>query len=500
MPYIRTGGLPQLLLGACRRHWLLSLVLVAGVALRVLTWFAYQPALLYIDTFRYLENLVELSPDQLNPIGYSVILSPLLLGVNLSTVAAVQHALGVGIALALYVLALRHGVSRWLAAVVAAVVLLDGYQLQIEQNILSEVWFQALLVGVLWALLGRGQPSAARAALAGVLLGASVLVRLIGGTLLVPMVLYLLLAGITRGGLRQGLGDRARWKRAAKRTTAGVLGFAVVIGLYAGYYRAATGEWGLTGASTRVLYGRMATVADCTELPLSPQLEMFCPDEPVDAREGVDHYAHFVYGHPDWPPELPADANKAQLGNEFGWTVLRNQPLDVAIAVLGDFAKFFTWTKFTWPNDVPIERWQFQTSYPILDPATVETALRYDDVAPTANEDLASFLRGYQLGGGYTPGVLLAVAAACGLAAGAGFGHAQGSGLRSAALLATGSGLIILLGSVAFEFSWRYELPALVLLPLGGAIGVTALRGRGSPPSSAPATARHSRTRSTRRQ
>src|SRR5690625_594940 len=148
VPYIRTVR-PPVLLRAARRHWLLSLVLVAGVVLRVLTWFAYQPALLYIDTFRYLENLVELSPDQLNPIGYSVILSPLLLGVNLSTVAAVQHALGVGIALALYVLALRHGVSRWLAAVVAAVVLLDGSQLQIEQNILSEVWFQALLVGVL---------------------------------------------------------------------------------------------------------------------------------------------------------------------------------------------------------------------------------------------------------------------------------------------------------------------------------------------------------------
>jgi hypothetical protein len=39
--------------------------------------------------------------------------------------------------------------------------------------------------------------------------------------------------------------------------------------------------------------------------------------------------------------------------------------------------------------------------------------------------------------------------------------------------------------SDAFEFSWRYQLPAVVLLPLAGALGVTAqiktgLRGRAS--------------------
>src|SRR5690606_28207657 len=35
----------------------------------------------------------------------------------------------------------------------------------------------------------------------------------------------------------------------------------------------------------------------------------------------------------------------------------------------------------------------------------------------------------------------------------------------------------ILLGAAAFEFSWRYQLPALVLLPLGGALGIAANLG-----------------------
>jgi len=33
----------------------------------------------------------------------------------------------------------------------------------------------------------------------------------------------------------------------------------------------------------------------------------------------------------------------------------------------------------------------------------------------------------------------------------------------------------VLLGADLYEFSWRYQLPALVTLPVAGAFGVTAL-------------------------
>jgi len=35
----------------------------------------------------------------------------------------------------------------------------------------------------------------------------------------------------------------------------------------------------------------------------------------------------------------------------------------------------------------------------------------------------------------------------------------------------------VLLGADLYEFSWRYQLPALVTLPVAGAFGVTALAG-----------------------
>lgn len=465
--------------GFLRRHWLLLLVLAGGLTLRVLTWLAYQPAILYIDSFRYLGNLGPLRPTDLNPLGYTLILKGLLQIGGLAFVSAVQHVVGVVLALTLYALALRYTSRTWLAALVAAPVLLDAYQLQIEQMLMSEIWFQALLVGMLWALLSRGEPGTRRAVLAGILLGAAVITRTIGVTIIIPVIGYLILAG---GAWRSAAG----WKRIATRSVASLAGVALVLGTYATYFHSQAGYWGLTGAQGNVLYGRTATIADCGVLPPEDKtLQRFCPAEPRDQRYGVDYYTHFVYGDPDWPGPLPPGRTKPELADQFALRIIREQPIDFAGAVLGDFAKNFAPVKTTAPNDVPAERWQFQTSYPYynIGPDTVEQynamTFAYDGVVPSANVDFATFLRDYQLGGGYTWGPALAAAALLGVLGSLGVGRARRSGLRAAAFLATGSGIIVMLGAAAFEFSWRYQLPALVLLPLGGALGLAAMLGWG---------------------
>ena len=106
----------------------------------------------------------------------------------------------------------------------------------------------------------------------------------------------------------------------------------------------------------------------------------------------------------------------------------------------------------------------------------------------TVNQPLASFLRGYQRRGGYTPGPLLAFATLAGLAGAlialaGGLAAARGRGfltgrqrqLALACLLVFGSAVAILLASDLFEFSWRYQLPALVTLPPAGALGLALL-------------------------
>ncbi len=430
-----------------RRHWLLGVFLVAGTALRVLATVAYQPGIIYVDSQQYLNNMELLSPDQLNPIGYSIALKPLVALGGTTLVVIVQHLVGLLLGVAVYALARRLTVYRWLSALAAAPLLLDAYQVQIEQNVMAETLFDVLLVGILWLLLRT--PGWKAVAAAGLLTGAAFAVRAIGLTLLLAVVLYLVVAG----------------RRRLLHAGVAIAGFAVVFGAYAGYFHAETGRWGFTGAGSQVLYGRTAAVADCGKV----SLKALCPKEPRGQRLGVDQYAH---------NPLPAGTTEEQ-ATAFAHEVIRHQPLDVTWAVLKDFAKGFAPTRTTAPNDVPLSRWQFQLTYPNLqDPNTAAFAVKYGGQEPQVAHTPAAILRAYQLHGGYASGGLLGLGALLALGAVIGLGRAKESRLRSAALLPAAAGVVLLLGSAAFEFSWRYQLPALVFFPLAGAIGLRAILGK----------------------
>jgi hypothetical protein len=460
------------------RHWLIGTLLVAGTALRVLAWVAYQPALLFSDSFGYLDNVGEYSPDGLHPIGYPLlVLGPVLAVGGLELVAAIQHIAVLAAAVGLYALTLRHGAPRWLAAVAAAPLLLDGYELQIEQMIMADAWQQVLLVALLWVLIGRGAPSPRRAALGGVLLGVALAFRLIAGALVVPAMLYLIIAD---GAWRAW---RANWRPIAARSLAFLAAFAVVVGSYAAYFTAWTGEVGLSHTTGDVLYSRAATVADCTRLELSPLLRKACPTEPRGQRY-PDYYAH-IAGYPEWRDRFPPGTDLRAVQRSFAWAVIRQQPLNVLDGVVVDFAKGFRPVRVDSPGDVSVERWQFTEGYPHYGnrERSTEYAERFSGRAPSDVPSLGEFLRGYQLSVGYTPGTVLGAFGIVALLAGFGLGRARRSGIRSAALLTAGMALTILLASAAFEFSWRYQLPALVLLPLAGALGLTAFIERRRPPA-----------------
>lgn len=451
-------------------HALFLLVLAGGVVLRVLAQLAYEPAILYYDSFRYLGNLEALYPANLNPIGYELLLlKPLLAIGNLALVTAVQHLAVLTAAVICYILLLRHGVRRWIAALATAPMLLDAYQVQIEQNILAEALFQLLLVGALWALTSAGAPSPRRSAVAGVLLGVLVLVRLVAVTLAVPALVYLLVAG---GAWRR----RAEYRLVLRRVAALVAGLAVVIGAYGSFFFLHTGRFGITETSGNVLYGRTATIADCDALPLTDAQRTLCPIEPLGERQGVDYYTHSFSAEVAAAPPEEVEAFR-DLQRAFAYTVLLHQPFDVVSAVLTDFFKGFAWNRTTSEGDVPVERWLFPRTYPYYEPPEMVDgyALEFGGVEPSVDPTLTHLLRGYQTTIGWTPGPLLAVAGLLGFAAAFGLGRARRSGLRAVCLLTSGAGLTILLTSAAFEFSWRYQLPGLVLLPLAGALGLTAL-------------------------
>src|SRR5207247_1335262 len=200
-PAGRTARWPAALTAVLRRHWLAAALLATGLVLRVLTQFAYRPALFYIDTTRYLYDA-----QGMDPVGYKGPLRAILLVANFDAVAAVQHLLGLAMAVAIYLLLLRRGVSRWLAALAIAPVLLDAYQLPQEQAVMPGTWFEALIVAGLAILLWQSRTSWRAVVAGGIVLGTSATFAQVGEALILPAVIYLLVAG---GGRRQAIGKAA---------------------------------------------------------------------------------------------------------------------------------------------------------------------------------------------------------------------------------------------------------------------------------------------------
>jgi hypothetical protein len=453
-------------LAAVRRHWLAAALLAAGTVLRALVLLAYRPALFFVDSVRYLYNA-----EGMDPVGYKGPLRAILFVANFDTVAAVQHLLGLGMAVVIYLVLQRRGVSRWLAALAIAPVLLDAYQLQIEQMIMPDVWFEALIVAGLAILLWHPAASWRRVVIGGIVLGTSATFAQVGEALLLPAVIYLLAAG---GG----------WRRAIGKAAAVCGAFALPILVYCTVSFLLTGAFFLSHSGVTSFYGRTAAAVDCATIKLPPAERGMCPTKAQQAM-GPD-WLEYGNGSPIRPyyANLPRGEADSLISN-FNHRVLAQQPLRLAGAYAKDVVKLFALTRNTMQGDTSITRWQFQTKYTYYPPWTSEAVAktataRFGGGAPAVWRPVAAFLRAYQLHGGYTPGPLLALFTLAGLA-----GSAVGllrrrldPGTRQlalACLLCFLSGACVILVSDVFEFSWRYQLPALITLVPAGVLGISVL-------------------------
>jgi Dolichyl-phosphate-mannose-protein mannosyltransferase len=502
-----------------RHHWLFTVLLSAGLVLRVLTQIAYRPALLYIDSTKYLLNAY---PGD-DPPGYQLALKPVLALGSLDLIAVIQHLLGLGIAVAIYVLLLRRGVPRWLAALATAPVLLDAYQLQIEQNVMPDVMFEALIVAGVVALLWRATPSPWLVVVAGLALGTSATARQIGEIFILPALGYLVV--VTRG-----------WRLRLKQ--AGLLCLAFVLPILAASYRNYADpqlhSFSLAPYSSGSIYGRMAEAANCATLRLPSYERPLCPDatqKRLLGPDGLDHNTSSpIKGL--WIPRLNTADYQAlkqlcpkpeqvavgsqvqyrvvasmcgQVTSDFDHRVVKQQPLNVLASIGKDTLKMFALGRTTSAGDPSITRWQFQTHYPQYPPYIVishgafvfgtfnrngaeeqiGTGSDFRGGNPAVIRPLASFLRGYQLHGGYTPGPLFAFTVLAGLAGSLTALRRRASPAQRATALACllffATGVLALLSSDVFEFNWRYQLPALVTLPPAAALAVTLLLRRRSP-------------------
>jgi hypothetical protein len=310
-------------------------------------------------------------------------------------------------------------------------------------------------------------------------------VREIGAVLVVPVVIFAM------------TGAGAGWRRRAGRAVLAAGCFALpVLGYMTGAH--VTGEhFGLGSNGPGPEYGRAAAAADCATLVVPADERALCPS-PAQTRAlgGIDGLLHDP-ASPSHTVPVPPGVTRGELLDRFALAVFRQQPDRVAWSVIRDSVRLFALTRDGNPQVTPITRWQFQTSYPVYPrrySLTFFTRLAQQNNSGgdlVAARPAAAILRGYQLGGGYTPGPLYAAFLAAGtlgavlgrrrgLAGGGlpGGGLPGGRGLAGACALVTLAAVALLASSDAFEFSWRYQLPAVTMLPLAGALGLTVLTTR----------------------
>ena len=278
------------------------------------------------------------------------------------------------------------------------------------------------------------------------MLGTSATFAQVGEALILPAVIYLLVAG---GGWRQAIGKAAALCAA----------FALPILAYCTGSFLLTGDFFLSHSGVTSFYGRMAAAADCATLRLPAAERGMCPT-PAQQALGPD-WLEYGDGSPIRPyyANLPRDETDRLIA-DFNRRVLTQQPQRVAAAYGRDVAKVFALTRTASPGDTPISRWQFQTAYPYYPPHATEQIVaaataRFGGGAPAVWRPVAGFLRSYQLGGGYTPGPVLALCTLAGLAG-------------SAALLRRRAG--------PRDPPARPGLPAAVHLGGGAAAGVRPVR------------------------
>lgn len=443
-----------------RLHWLFALFFVVALGLRIVVLIAYWPGLeLFTDSYDYLALAHTVTPGTWHPAGYPLLLVPLSLTGQLGVVVVVQHLMGLAMGVIVYGLVLRLAARRWLAALAALPVLLDGYQLNIEQFILAETLTSLLLLGGLAVVFWRETVGVRRGAVAGLLLAAATLTRSSILPVLVLVGLYLLF----RRGHRHAL------------LTYGAV-VVLALGGYGGWYAAAHGSFGFDDWTGIYLYGRVAPFATC-HYALPGGEARLCPAQPVSRRPKNGEFYSDSRASPLWRRGRGRRHQRNLLAERFAITVIEHQPLDYLSAVLADTWHYFTPGRWMTTDRIDMQRWRFppphihpkRDSYHIY---FADQGFNHRRITPSPDPALMAPLRTYQ-SIFYTPGpvFLACLIAALTVALGLVRRHSGRHQARWACLvLAVTAVLLLLSPSLIWGFSYRYELPLLVVCPPAGAL------------------------------
>jgi hypothetical protein len=475
------------LLALLRRHWLFAVALALGVVPRAIVMVAYAPAALFkLDTYDYLWGATHLTPNPVNPAGYSAFLWLLRPFHSLLLIAALQHLMGLGIAVMIYAILRYWGVSAWLATLATTPVLFDPAQLLLEQLIMADILAMFLMIASFTVLLTRRSPSGWRSATALLLMGASTVVRPDALPIIFLMAGYLLVR-------------RSGWRRAGAALAAGLLPVAG----YVAWFAAASGTIGLTRSDGLFLWSRTMSFANCATIKPPPSLRALCPGRQPISREqptvdGRFLPREYLWDHRAWqwqPPSpglVPDTAAftpaKNARARHFAILAIEAQPLAYARVVGTGVLKAFTTSDtlhFPGTQPPPIDLSVATRHYMLAAVrgylGTTAGIAPYLGVALGIHvqQPYADMVVRYQ-DRVHLPGPVLGLIVAIGLA-----GILIPRTRSAAAALAwAAAGLIAILPVAEHEFAYRYVIPAVPLACLAAALGARNF-GRARPGAAA---------------
>ena len=322
---------------------LFVLILTPAFLLRVDTELGYRWQVWFNDSFQYMGDVIGLHPDVTRPAGYAIFLKLLEPLHSYAAVTILQHLMGLSVGVMVYALARhRFGVRPWIASLAAVPVLYDGFQIQLEHLILSDVLFEFLLALATTLLLWEPNPGWKRCSLVGLILGVSATVRSEGDAFLVIFVAYML---IRRIGWRAVLGT--------------IVACLTPVLLYCTWFYSAYGQFAMTESTGVFLYSRVMAFAECSKMHVPTDELSLCTTTPPDQRPMSQSYI--------WTPVSPLDRfppNKFsplpnQLAEDFAKRAIIAQPLGYAQIVAYDTARVFEWRRYVFPNAATYDEYVF---------------------------------------------------------------------------------------------------------------------------------------------
>ena len=459
--------------------WCLLGLVVVGVALRVVTEFAWWPTATTLADSSIYARFAESNPfaDPQHPAGYALILGAI--GAVTREVAVpvlLQHLAGVASALLLFGATRRVTGSSWAGLLPAAIVLLNPDEILLEHAIMAESWAILATAGGLYAAVrafDEPRPLWRWPLITGLLLAASVTIRTAGLATIAVVLLALLLA--SRGRWR----ERARWATAL----AAAAGAAVVLVAFA-FGNAAFGpRLGVGPSPGWYLYARAAQFADCDRFEPPPGTEALCESTPPDERAGARYYvfdpsAPAVRLFGAFPVQTDSEADKL-LGSWAKRAVLA-QPFDYLESVWENLRAYWV------PSLMPVEAGEGEGLDPLLDYRLSADEGFFGAVQLNVARDMQAFFHPFSLDRHDGPlavisdwqqvsrfgGTMLSVATVLVL-----IGLFIGSRRERLGVLVLGVGGLAMIVAPALtgNYTGRYTVPMAGPMLAGAAVAITAL-------------------------